>query len=175
MGLPINRLICASNRNDVLAQFISTGIYDRNRPFYTTISPSMDILVSSNLERLLYELSGKGGGAVAGFMSALQEEGLYEVPAAARGEISRVFAGGRCSEEETLSTIADTFKTNGYLIDTHTAVAYKVLGEYREETGDNTASVVVSTASPFKFCESVLEALGGTGSAGGAKGQVTAF
>jgi threonine synthase len=169
MGLPINRLICASNRNDVLAQFIGTGVYDRNRPFYTTISPSMDILVSSNLERLLYELSGKDGGAVSGFMSALQAEGLYEIPAAARDEISRIFAGGRCSEDETLRTIAETYKEHNYLIDTHTAVAYKVLSDYRADTGDSSTSVVVSTASPFKFCESVLEALGRTASGGGAE------
>jgi threonine synthase len=160
MGLPINKLICASNRNDVLTQFINTGVYDRNRPFFTTVSPSMDILVSSNLERLLFELSGKDGSAVQAYMSALSAEGRYEVPITIRDEINRVFAGGHCSEADTMKTIKDTFNGFGYLIDTHTAVAYKVLQNYREASGDSTATVVVSTASPFKFCDSVLGALG---------------
>jgi len=160
MGLPVNKLICASNRNDVLTQFIETGIYDRNRPFFTTVSPSMDILVSSNLERLLFELTGKDGCASSGYMSALSSSGRYEVPALIRDEISRIFAGGQCSEEDTMQTIAGTFDRHKYLIDTHTAVAYKVLGDYRAVTGDATPTVVVSTASPFKFCDSVLQALG---------------
>jgi len=160
MGLPINRLICASNRNDVLTQFLGTGVYDKNRPFYTTVSPSMDILVSSNLERLLFELSGKNGDAVAGYMSSLSKKGSYEVPDLVRHELSRIFAGGRCSEQETLDTIARVHSKYKYLIDTHTAVAFKVLTDYREQTGDKRPSVVVSTASPYKFCESVLKALG---------------
>ena len=167
IGLPINRLICASNRNDVLADFINTGVYDKNRSFYTTVSPSMDILVSSNLERLLFELSGKDGGAVSGYMSELSKTGRYEVPSAMSGELKRVFAGGRCSEEDTYKAIAHVFNENKYLMDTHTAVAYKVLNDYRGETGDETPSVVVSTASPYKFCDSVLEALGQDSSAGG--------
>ena len=160
IGLPVNKLICASNRNDVLTQFIDTGTYDKNRPFYTTASPSMDILVSSNLERLLFELSGKNGDVSAGYMSALAKAGCYEVPASTKEEINRVFAGGRCSEEDTMKTIADMFYKNNYLIDTHTAVAYKVLCDYRAETGDDTVTVVASTASPFKFCDNVLRALG---------------
>ena len=160
MGLPINRLICASNRNDVLTQFLSTGVYDKNRPFYTTASPSMDILVSSNLERLLYELSGEDGGMVTGYMSALGNKGRYEVPPEACGEAMRVFASGRCQEDETMATIAEAFNKHNYLIDTHTAVAYKVLADYRAETGDSATTVVVSTASPYKFCDSVLKALG---------------
>ena len=160
MGLPINKLICASNCNDVLTDFIETGVYDKNRQFYTTISPSMDILVSSNLERLLFELSGKDGGAVSGYMSALSGYGRYEVPNTVRDELNRIFAGERCSEDETYKTIADTFSTYNYLIDTHTAVAYKALADYRASSGDDTSSVVVSTASPYKFCDSVLEALG---------------
>lgn len=167
MGLRINKLICASNRNDVLTQFIKTGVYDKNRPFYTTVSPSMDILVSSNLERLLFELSGKNGGAVSAYMSALADEGRYIVPGAVQSEINRIFACGHCSETDTMATIGDTFKHHGYLIDTHTAVAYKVLDDYRETTGDNTLSVVVSTASPFKFCDSVITALGQPHSGGG--------
>ena len=160
MGLPINKLICASNRNDVLTQFINTGVYDRNRPFYATVSPSMDILVSSNLERLLYELSGKDGDAVKSYMSALSADGRYSVPGSVREELNRIFASGHCSEEDTAKTIGDTFRDFEYLIDTHTAVAYKVLNDYRAATGDETVSVVVSTASPFKFCQAVLEALG---------------
>ena len=122
IGLPVNKLICASNRNDVLTQFINTGVYDKNRPFYTTVSPSMDILVSSNLERLLFELSGRDGNAVASYMSALSDTGCYEVPGPIRVELGRVFASGFCSEEDTLKTIRDTFDKSGYLIDTHTAV-----------------------------------------------------
>ena len=159
MGLPVNKLICASNRNDVLTQFIDTGVYNKNRPFFATASPSMDILVSSNLERLLFELSGKDGKAAAGYMSALASAGYYEIPVSLRNEIIRVFAGGRCSEEDTMKTIAGTFDKYNYLIDTHTAVAYKVLGDYRMQFGDDTPTVVVSTASPFKFCDSVLNAL----------------
>ena len=166
MGLPVGRLICASNRNDVLAQFIGTGVYDRNRPFYTTASPSMDIVVSSNLERLLFETSGKDGDAVAAYMKALSGSGRYAVSGAIRDEIRRVFSGGFCSEEDTMRTIADVYYEYKYLIDTHTAVGYKVLRDYREDTGDDAVSVVVATASPFKFCESVLEALGRRGGAG---------
>jgi len=160
IGLPINKLICASNRNDVLTQFISTGTYDRNRTFFTTSSPSMDILVSSNLERLLFELSGKDGEATREYMSALSRLGRYEIPPATKDEINSVFAGGWCCEDDTMTTIADVFYKNGYLIDTHTAVAYKVRSDYMSETGDETLTVVVSTASPFKFCDSVLKALG---------------
>ena len=167
MGLPIAKLICASNRNDVLSQFINTGVYDRKRKFFTTVSPSMDILVSSNLERLLFELSDKDGGAVASYMSALSDDGRYEVPTGVHENIKEIFASGFCSEEDTLETIADTFNDSGYLTDTHTAVAYKALKDYRRATGDRSAAVVVSTASAFKFCESVLEALGRPYSAGG--------
>ena len=169
MGLPVNKLICASNRNDVLTQFIDHGVYDKNRQFYTTVSPSMDILVSSNLERLLYEISGKDGGIVSGYMSALSSVGQFAVPSDARDEISRVFAAGRCSEEDTMKTISGMLEKHKYLIDTHTAVAYKVLGDYRTKTGDNTPSVIVSTASPFKFCDSVLKALGQQDAQGGAE------
>jgi len=120
----------------------------------------MDILVSSNLERLLFELSGKDGALVAQYMSGLSSDGKYAVADAVRAEVLRDFAGGRCSEDDTLSTIKQTFDKHNYLIDTHTAVAYKVLLDYRVETGDNTPAVVVSTASPFKFCDNVLHALG---------------
>ena len=160
IGLPVKKLICASNRNDILTDFINTGIYDTNRPFYTTVSPSMDILVSSNLERLLFELSGKDGEVISGYMSALSSAGRYEIPSAVQGELGRVFFAGSCSEKETGAAIARVFNEYGYLTDTHTAVAYKVLMDYRNLTGDGTPAVVVSTASPFKFSDSVLEALG---------------
>ena len=162
MGLPVGRLVCASNRNDVLTQFIATGEYDVNRPFYTTVSPSMDILVSSNLERLLFAISGRDGTAVSRYMSSLSKAGRYEVTAQMRDEIARVFAGGMCTEDETLTTIASIFNSHEYLIDTHTAVAVKVLNDYKSATGDDTTSVIVSTANPFKFCDSVLAALGKT-------------
>lgn len=160
IGLPIGKLICASNRNDVLTQFINTGVYDRNRAFYKTISPSMDILVSSNLERLLFELSNKDGSMVSSYMSALAEKGHYDVPGAVLAAIRDVFACAYCSEEDTQKTIADTWRTYDYLIDTHTAVAFKALNDYRVATGDDSVSVIISTASPFKFAGSVLEALG---------------
>ncbi|MCL2627557.1 MAG: threonine synthase [Oscillospiraceae bacterium] len=169
IGLPINKLICASNRNDVLTQFITTGAYDKNRAFYTTMSPSMDILVSSNLERLLYELSDKDGAVVSSYMSSLAGSGRYDVPAPVLRGLQNMFASGYCSEEDTKKTIADTWENDKYLIDTHTAVACKVMQDYRKNTGDDTLSVIVSTASPFKFCESVLDALGVKTDVSGAK------
>ena len=157
-----------------MTQFINTGVYDKNRPFYTTVSPSMDILVSSNLERLLFELSGKESGTVASYMKALSTEGKFTIPDSMHEELNRLFQSGYCSEEDTMKSIKKVFEGSGYLIDTHTAVAYKVLNDYRAATGDDRVSVVVSTASPFKFCEAVLEALGkscekeGESTAGGA-------
>ena len=160
MGLPINKLICASNRNDVLTEFIRSGVYSLDRPFYTTLSPSMDILVSSNLERLLFDLFGRDGSMVSGYMSDLSKDGRYEVPASVGDALRRLFAGGRCSEEETQKTIARMFFDHNYLIDTHTAVACKVLDDYRADSLDETPAIVVSTASPYKFCDGVLNALG---------------
>jgi len=160
MGLPINKLICASNSNDVLTQFMRTGVYDKNRAFFTTVSPSMDILVSSNLERLLFELSGKDGSIIDSYMADLSSKGQYAVTDSIKKELNRMFAAGHCNEADTMTTIKDTFDNHGYLIDTHTAVAYKVLNDYVAETGDKSKTVVVSTASPFKFCEAVLQSLG---------------
>ncbi|MDR3208999.1 MAG: threonine synthase [Oscillospiraceae bacterium] len=166
MGLPIRRLICASNRNDVLTDFIATGVYDRNREFFTTASPSMDILVSSNLERLLYDLSG--APSVAAYMRRLGEAGKYEVAPEVRARIQEIFRGGTCGDEETREIILRVFERNGYLLDTHTAVAYGVLEKVRAEdtqknmdTDAHIKTVVISTASPFKFCGAVLGALGG--------------
>lgn len=161
MGLPVKKLICASNSNDVLTEFINTGVYNRNRRFYTTVSPSMDILVSSNLERLLYELSGKDAELIKQFMAELGDAGKYQVSGDILTAVQSLFSGGSCSEEETKSTVGMVFKKYDYLIDTHTAVAFKILEDYRHTTGDETTCVVVSTASPYKFSQAVLSALGG--------------
>lgn len=159
MGLPVKTLICASNANNVLTDFLKDGVYDRNREFYTTSSPSMDILISSNLERLLYLLSGSDE-EVRGYMDSLSRTGRYEVSEELKARIHEVFAAGWCSDEAAGDAIAKLFGTEGYLMDTHTAVAYTVLENYRKETGDDTTTVVVSTASPYKFCSSVLSAMG---------------
>ena len=161
MGVPFDRLICASNSNNVLTDFIRTGVYDRNRPFYTTMSPSMDILISSNLERLLYLLSGSDE-VVRGYMQQLAETGRYKVSEALRAQIAEHFSCGFCDERTTAQTIHDVYEKDGYLIDTHTAVAWAVLDAYRRETGDEKCTVLASTASPFKFCADVLSALGVT-------------
>lgn len=167
MGLPISRLLCASNSNNVLTDFIATGKYDRNRPFYNTVSPSMDILISSNLERLLYLLSGGDDKLVAGYMKELSDTGCYQVSEEMRKKIQSVFVGGFSSEAETEATIGKMMDEHKYLIDTHTAVAFHVLEQYRKETGDQTKTVVASTASPFKFCDAVLDALNVTDKATG--------
>ena len=162
MGLPVNKLICASNCNDVLTDFLRTGVYDRNRPFHTTMSPSMDILVSSNLERLLFDLSGENDEEVRGYMEALASDGRYEVSDAIKSAVREQYWGGFCDEAGTAATIAEYYKNRGYLIDTHTAVAVHVMEQYRKATGDETVTVFVSTASPYKFCNHVLTAIGET-------------
>ncbi len=162
MGLPIGKLICASNSNNVLTDFLKTGVYDRNRAFYNTLSPSMDILISSNLERLLFSLTGEDDAAVRGYMEKLAENGTYTVDNAIQEKLREHFAAGFCDDQETKRVIARVWKEKGYLIDPHTAVAFDVLAQYRIETGDTTQALVVSTASPFKFCDSVLSALGVT-------------
>ena len=160
MGIPINKLICASNHNNVLTDFINTGSYDSNRTFYNTISPSMDILVSSNLERMIFELSGRNDKLVKEYMTQLAEYGSYRVDSSIRTKLKRVFSAGSCDDVQTKAMIARMWNEKEYLIDPHTAVAFHVLEEYRMETGDDTVTVTVSTASPFKFCDSVLDALG---------------
>ena len=162
MGLPVGKLICASNCNDVLTDFLRTGVYDRNRPFHTTMSPSMDILVSSNLERLLFDLSGENDAEVKGYMEALAKDGRYEVSDAIKTALKEQYWGGFCDEDGTAATIAEYYKEQGYLIDTHTAVAANVMEQYRKATGDETVTVFVSTASPYKFCNHVLTAIGET-------------
>jgi len=162
MGLPVGKLICASNSNDVLTDFLRTGVYDRNRPFHTTMSPSMDILISSNLERLLFHMSDENDVEVRGYMEQLNSEGKYEVSDAIKAKLAEEFWGGFCGENDTAAAIADYYKNRGYLIDTHTAVAVRVMEQYREETGDKNVTVFVSTASPYKFCNHVLAAIGET-------------
>ncbi len=159
MGLPVNKFICASNSNNVLTDFINTGVYDKNRDFYTTISPSMDILVSSNLERLLYKMSGNDDKLVADLMSQLKTKGVYEVPQSIKDKISDAFYGGYCDETSTQDTIKRLFDAQNYLCDTHTSVAVAVYDKYVKDTNDTTPVVIASTASPYKFSKSVLEAL----------------
>ena len=158
MGIPVNRLICASNENKVLYDFFESGIYDRNRDFILTSSPSMDILISSNLERLIYHISGNDAAKCAGFMKSLASDGKYEITDDMKADLEK-FYGGFCDEEETAYTIKRIFDNSGYLIDTHTAVAAGVYDDYRTKTEDTTKTVIVSTASPFKFTGSVLRAL----------------
>ncbi|MBR2715315.1 MAG: threonine synthase [Ruminococcus sp.] len=159
MGIPVNKFICASNSNNVLTDFINTGVYDKNRSFYTTISPSMDILVSSNLERLLYKLADNDDTLVSDLMNKLKKDGVYEVNAEIKDRIKSAFYGGFCDEDNTKLTIKNLFDSQKYLCDTHTAVAVAVYDSYVNETGDKTPSVIASTASPYKFSKSVLEAL----------------
>ena len=159
MGVPLGRLVCASNANNVLTDFLTTGTYDRNRPFYMTASPSMDILISSNLERLLYLLSGSDE-AVRGYMAQLAKTGRYTVSDESKTAIQAVFACGFCDDAGTEAMIGEEYRRSGYLLDTHTAVAYRVAEQYRTVSGDHTPMLIASTASPFKFCASVLPALG---------------
>ena len=169
MGIPVNKLICASNANHVLTDFLHTGVYDRNRPFYTTISPSMDILISSNLERLIYDLSGCDAEKVRRYMAQLAAAGRYEVDDTIRRSLGELFWAGSCDDEATKSTIRDICTRFSYVCDPHTAVAVHVYRQYREETGDTSKTIIASTASPFKFSRDVLEAVEGVRSASGEK------
>lgn len=163
MGLPVHKLICASNRNNVLTDFFrNNGLYDKNRDFYTTSSPSMDILISSNLERLLFYASGQDDSAVAALMDKLRGEGRYQVAADIFANIAADFDAGCCDDALTTETIKTLWEQERYLCDTHTAVAVRVYEDYRVRTGDTTPTVIASTASPFKFCRAVIEAIGGT-------------
>ncbi len=160
MGAPINKLICASNANNVLTDFINTGVYDRNRKFFTTISPSMDILISSNLERMLFELCGRNSEIVSNLQKDLSDNGVYKVSDEIHDKFTELFFGGCCDDVATKLTIGEYFNKQNYLCDTHTAVALNVYNKYVNETSDNRPTVVASTASPYKFANSVLEALG---------------
>jgi len=159
IGLPIGKFICASNRNNVLTDFIRTGRYDINRKFSPTISPSMDILISSNLERFLYELSGRDPERVSSLMKQLKESGAYEIDADMKAGMTD-FYGDYTDDKDTVQTIGELYREFGYVVDTHTAVGYHVYRRYVEKSGDHTPTLIASTASPFKFGRSVAEGLG---------------
>lgn len=159
MGLPIGKLICASNANRVLSDFICSGTYDINRPFYQTTSPSMDILISSNLERYLYELTGRDPECIQNWMCSLTQEGRYAIAKDMHIAMRNEIAGGWVANDEVLQTIIQTFQKSHTLIDPHTAVATAMLNRYRQTTHDKTPAVIVSTASPFKFGHTVAKAL----------------
>ena len=159
MGLPIHKLICASNENRVLYDFFRTGTYDRKRDFILTTSPSMDILISSNLERLIYRLTGENAEKCAELMKSLSEGGEYTITEEMKAQLGD-FYGNFCSEEETANTISEIYKDSNYVIDTHTAVAAGVYKKYVSETDDHLPTVIASTASPYKFTRRVRDALG---------------
>ena len=159
MGIPVNRFICASNENKVLTDFINTGVYDIQRDFYLTNSPSMDILISSNLERLLYHLSGGNGEEIKGLMESLDAEKRYEVSGKIKDGMAD-FYGGYADVDTTNRTIGEMYESHDYLMDTHTAVAYKVYEDYKAATGDDTPTVIAATASAYKFAESVAKSIG---------------
>lgn len=159
MGVPIGKLVCASNANNVLTDFLKTGKYDRNRDFYTTTSPSMDILISSNLERLLFDLSKNDDEQVKEWMSGLEKNGVYDVGEEMLAKITELFDAGFCDDNGAEKAIKETFDNKNYLCDTHTAVAVDVYNQYVKTNDDNTPTIIVSTASPYKFSKSVLNAL----------------
>ncbi|MGM0651558.1 MAG: threonine synthase [Bacillota bacterium] len=161
LGLPINRLICAANRNNVLSDFIRTGNYNSRRPLHKTYSPSMDILISSNLERLLFELTGHNIGTINYWMNKLQSTGEYSLDSTTLNRLQKIFWADYANDRETLETIEDIYKHYNYLVDTHTAVGKAVLQKYLKAEKDHTPTVILSTASPFKFCGSVIKALFG--------------
>ena len=159
MGLPVHKFICASNSNNVLTDFINTGIYDKRREFKKTISPSMDILVSSNLERLLYSVTDEDSEKVTEWMQQLNTEGVYNVGEKIHKKITSAFFGAWVDEQETTETIRRVYNDSKYLLDPHTAVAWRACEKYRLVTSDDRYAVVVSTASPYKFSGSVYEAV----------------
>ena len=158
MGLPIDKLICASNDNKVLYDFFRTGTYDRNREFVLTTSPSMDILISSNLERLIFKIAGENAKATADMMNSLATDGKYEVTDEMKAQL-KDFVGGWASEEECAAEIKRVYDKTGYVMDTHTAVASAVYHAYKEKTGDTAKTIIASTASPYKFGTSVMSAI----------------
>jgi len=160
IGLPVARIICASNENNILTDFIETGIYDTRRKFILTSSPSMDILVSSNLERLLWHLSGGDSALINSLMSGLDEKGVYEIGTDVRTVLGEEFSGGSADMAASHAALARLWREERYLIDTHTAVAYSVYTDYLDKTGDDTKTLIVSTASPYKFAGSVAGAIG---------------
>ncbi|NLT11671.1 MAG: threonine synthase [Clostridiaceae bacterium] len=163
MGIPVHKLICASNKNKVLSDFFRSGTYDRNRPFYKTNSPSMDILISSNLERLLFEVSGGQSERLNGWMKDLSETGKYAVDSQTLRILQSAFVGGFADEIGINKTIRDVYDRCDHVVDTHTAVGFNVYSRYYQRSGDETKTVFVSTASPYKFAASVSDALFGAG------------
>ncbi len=159
MGLPVGKLICASNRNNVLSDFFTDGVYYTHRTFFTTMSPSMDILISSNLERLLYESADRDGRLVKSWMELLKDCGSFSIGAQRLSELQKTFAAGFADDQMTADEIRRVYELTGYLMDPHTAVASHVLAEYRESTGDHTTAVIIATASPYKFASDVLASL----------------
>ena len=159
MGLPVAKLVCASNANNVLTDFINTGVYDRRREFYRTASPSMDILVSSNLERYLFLASGCDFDLVSKLMSQLKDEGVYTAPQSLMDEMREHFWAGCADDARALAAIGEVWRRHGYLMDTHTAVAWAVMEDFEAQVDNGWANVVLSTASPYKFSRDVLSAI----------------
>lgn len=158
MGLPVGKLICASNENKVLVDFFRTGSYDKNREFVLTSSPSMDILISSNLERLIYRIAGEDAAVNTELMTKLTRDGRYQITEQMRSELGD-FYGNYADEKETAERIRSMYRSTGYILDTHTAVASAVYQKYQAETGDTAKTLIASTASPFKFTRSVMDAI----------------
>ena len=161
MGLPVHKLICASNENKVLTDFFGTGLYNRNRDFIRTNSPSMDILISSNLERFLFEITGHEGGLISSWLEQLSIGGEFRIDEESRCQISEILAAGYANEAQTLKTIREVYQKYGYTVDTHTGVGLKVYNDYMAVSGDQTLTVIDATANPFKFNQAVLEAIKG--------------
>jgi threonine synthase len=172
MGLPVNKLICASNRNKILSDFLRSGIYDRNRDFYATNTPSMDILVSSNLERLLFEVTDRDSTKVAKWMEELKTSGAYTVDPVTLKRLQENFVGGFADEVGIIKTIRDLYDRCDYCVDTHTSVGFNVYERYYARSGDESKTVFVSTASPFKFPEAVCNAIFGNGYSKGRSEEV---
>lgn len=172
MGIPVRRLICASNRNKVLCDFFATGKYDRKREFYKTNSPSMDILISSNLERLLFEVTGKDAAKVSSWMKALSEDGVYQVDPTTLKALQRQFVGGFADEIGITKTIIDVYDRTDNVIDTHTAVGFNIYNRYHQRSKDETVTIFASTASPFKFAPAVMDAIRGNGYSNGRSNEV---
>lgn len=165
MGLPIGKLICASNKNKVLTDVLNTGEYNRNREFFRTVSPSMDILISSNFERFVFEMNGRDSRSVCDLFDALTKDGVYHLDEATAKRMSEIMCGYYADEEATLETIGKTYQENHYLIDTHTAVAVNALGQYRAAGNSEKVTVIDSTANPYKFNQAVYEAINQSGAA----------
>lgn len=163
MGIPVHRLICASNRNKALCDFFATGTYDRNREFFKTTSPSMDILISSNLERLLFEVSGKNAATICGWMGELFDKGVYTIDPKTLRTLQTSFVGGFADETGVSKTILELYDRTDHVVDTHTAVGFNIYNRYHQRSKDEAKTVFASTASPFKFAPAVMDAIKGAG------------